>query len=212
MPVRRLRTCVPMILLLLLLCACGGAGEAKGSPAEELALAIRGELLEMTACTAGMELTADYGGRVYEYTIQASYERDGETVLTVTGPEEIAGVTARIREGATALEYDGIRWETGALTPGGMSPIDAVPALLDYAREGFMAECGMETVGDAELLRVVYRDPEGTAGVGEACSLWFDTQSHTLTRGELSQDGFTVIQCAFTEFLVSQTEQPAGQT
>lgn len=201
-----------MILLLLLLCACGEGGEAKGSPAEELALAIRGELLDMTACTAGMELTADYGQRVYEYTMQVSYERGGETVLTVTAPEEIAGVTARIREKDTVLEYDGVRWETGALTPGGMSPVDAVPALLTYAQEGFMAECGMETAGDAKLLRVVYRDPEGTAGVGEECSLWFDPQSHALTRGELSQDGFTVIQCVVTEFSLTQAEPPAGQS
>lgn len=38
----------------------------------------------------------------------------GETVLTITAPENIAGVTARILEGETALEYDGMRVETGA--------------------------------------------------------------------------------------------------
>ena len=81
-----------------------------------------------------------------------------------------------------------------------MSPVDAIPALLRYAQKGFMAECGMETVEEAELLRIVCRDPEGTAGVGQECSLWFDSETHALVRGELSQDGFTVIQCRFTEF------------
>ena len=157
---RRLRMCVPMMLLVLLLSACGGAGEAKGSPAEELALVIRGEFLDMTALEAVMEVTADYGQRVYEYTIQVSYERDGETVLTLTAPAELAGITARIRDKETALE----------------------------------------TVEETELLRIVCRDPEGTAGVGQECSLWFDSETHALVRGELSQDGFTVIQCRFTEF------------
>lgn len=197
---RRLRMCVPMMLLVLLLAACGGAGEAKGSPAEELALVIRGEFLDMTALEAVMEVTADYGQRVYEYTIQVSYEKDGETVLTLTAPAELAGITARIRDKETALEYDGVRWETGALNDSGMSPVDAIPALLRYAQKGFMAECGMETVEETELLRIVCRDPEGTAGVGQECSLWFDSETHTLVRGELSQDGFTVIQCRFTEF------------
>ena len=164
---RRLRMCVPMMLLVLLLSACGGAGEAKGSPAEELALVIRGEFLDMTALTA---------------------------------PAELAGITARIRDKETALEYDGVRWETGALNDSGMSPVDAIPALLRYAQKGFMAECGMETVEETELLRIVCRDPEGTAGVGQECSLWFDSETHALVRGELSQDGFTVIQCRFTEF------------
>ena len=185
---RRLRMCVPMMLLVLLLSACGGAGEAKGSPAD------------MTALEAVMEVTADYGQRVYEYTIQVSYEKDGETVLTLTAPAELAGITARIRDKETALEYDGVRWETGALNDSGMSPVDAIPALLRYAQKGFMAECGMETVEEAELLRIVCRDPEGTAGVGQECSLWFDSETHALVRGELSQDGFTVIQCRFTEF------------
>lgn len=200
---RRLRMCVLMMTLLLLLSACGGAGEAKGSPAEELALAVRGELLDMTACTAVMEVTADYGQRVYEYTVQVSYEAEGETVLTLTAPAELAGITARIRGRETALEYDGVRWETGALDDSGMSPVDAVPALLTYARKGFMAECGMETVDETELLRVVCRDPEGTAGAGRECSLWFDSETHALVRGELSQDGVTVIQCRFTEFALT---------
>lgn len=200
---RRLRMCVPMMMLLALLTACGGTGEAKGSPAEELALAIRGEFLDMTALEAAMEVTADYGQRVYEYAIQVSYEKDGETVLTLTAPAELAGITARIRDGETALEYGGVRWETGALDGSGMSPVDAVPALLYYAQKGFMAECGMETVDGAELLRVVCRDPEGTPGVGRECSLWFDGETHALVRGELSQDGFTVIQCRFTAVALS---------
>ena len=47
---------------------------------------------------------------------------------------------------------------------------------------------------------VVCREPESAAGEGRECSLWFDPSTHALLRGELSQDGFTVIQCVFTEF------------
>jgi len=199
--VRRLRMCVLMTILLLFPAACGGgAGEAKGSPAEELALAIRGEFLEMSAFSAGMEVTADYGERVYDYAIQADWTREAETVLTVTAPEEIAGITARLQAGETVLEYGGVRWETGALDPAGMSPVDALPTLLAYAQQGFMAECGIEPLGGTECLRVVYREADAAAGVGRECSLWFDPASHAPVRGELSQDGFTVIQCTFTQF------------
>ena len=46
---RKLLFCVPMMILLL--AACGG-GSAGGSEEETLALAIRGEYLEMTSCAA----------------------------------------------------------------------------------------------------------------------------------------------------------------
>ena len=125
---------------------------------------------------------------------------EGETVLTITAPENVAGITARILEGETALEYDGMRVETGPLDGSGMSPVDAVPVLLDYAEGGYIAACGMETVDEREVLRVDCREPEAAAGEGRACSLWFDPSTHALLRGELSQDGFTVIQCEFSNF------------
>ena len=160
----------------------------------------RGELLETAGCTAQLELTADYGQRVYTYGIDLSWQREGETVLTITAPENVAGITARILEGETALEYDGMRVETGPLDGSGMSPVDAVPVLLDYAEGGYIAACGMETVDEREVLRVDCREPEAAAGESRACSLWFDPSTHALLRGELSRDGFTVIQCEFSNF------------
>ena len=103
---------------------------------------------------------------MYTYGIGLNYAREGETTLTITAPENIAGVTARILEGETALEYDGMRVETGPLDDSGMSPVDAVPVLMDYVQEGFIAECGMEAQGESEVLRVVCREPESAAGEG----------------------------------------------
>ena len=194
---RRIWMCVLMIILGLNLAACGPVGE--GNRAEQLALDIRAEYLTMESCTASLMVRADYGQRVYEYAIDLSYAKQGETVLSVTAPENIAGVTARIQAGETVLEYDGVRVETGPLNESGMSPVDAVPVLMDYVREGFIAECGLEGEGESERLRMICRDPEGSAGVGQECSLWFDTATHALVRGELSQDGYTVIQCTFAD-------------
>ena len=81
--------CVLMMILGLSLSACGGA--EGGNRAEQLALDIRGEYLEMGGCTASLELTADYGQRVYTYGIGLNYAREGETTLTITAPENIAG-------------------------------------------------------------------------------------------------------------------------
>lgn len=195
---RKRKICALMMTLCLLLGSCG-TGDGGWSD-EELALEIRGEYLGMTTCAAVMDVTADYGQRVYDYTMELSYEKDGETVLTVVAPEHIAGVTARIANGAATMEYDGVSLETGALDTQGLSPVGAVPAMLKAVCQGYMAEIGADTLGETETLRVTYRDPDVNAGTGTECSVWFNLADHSLARGEISVDGRMVVRCVFTEF------------
>lgn len=192
--------CAQMMILCLVLTACGGGEGAGASKAEELALTIRTEYLAMSSCASKLTVTADYGERVYDYGLDMTWQKDSGFIMAVTSPADIAGVTIKAATGETALEYDGARIETGAITPSGLSPIDALPAFLKYAQEGFMAECTEETLGEAQTLRVTYREPDATPGTGIEANLWFEVVGHGLLRGELSSEGVTVIQCAFTEF------------
>ncbi|MEG1857434.1 MAG: hypothetical protein RR216_01745 [Pseudoflavonifractor sp.] len=196
---RRAWLCAPMILLCVLLTACG-QGEAGGRAAEKLALEIRTEYLAMTGCTAELNMTADYGERVYDYGMKLVWVKETGTLLTLVSPEDVAGVAIHIKAGQTVLEYDGARIETGPLSPGGLSPIDAVPMLLTYIREGFIAACTMERTDERDLLRMDCRDPEADGGTGTEVSLWFDAGNHGLVKGEISVDGFTVICCNVTSF------------
>lgn len=193
---RRGCVCALTMILCLALSACGGGATG----AEQLALEIRGEYLAMAGCTSALTVTADYGQRVYEYGMDLAYRREGESVLTLTGPESVAGVTARLEDGGGSLEYDGVRVETGPLDETGLSPMEGPAVMLDCALRGFLAECVLEEGEDARTLRVICRDPERPAGQGRECSLWFDPDSHALLRGELSRDGYTVIRCVFSDF------------
>ena len=97
-------TVVILAALLLSLSACGGEG---GRAADSRALELRGEYLSMDGCTAVLTVTADYGERVYAYEMELAWQREGETVLTLTAPEEVAGLTAR-------LSSDACRWRESA--------------------------------------------------------------------------------------------------
>lgn len=195
------RACALMMTLVLLLSACGGKG---GDQADELVQDVRSAYLAMETCTAHMELTADYGQRVFTYGMELSWQRDGETVLTLTSPENVAGTSAVIAAGETALEYEGVMVETGPLDGAGLSPIDAVPALLAYAREGFIAESALEERETGQWFHITCRDPENEPGAGLEGDLWFDPESYALLRGEISNGGFTVIQCDFTNFAMTK--------
>ena len=193
---RKLLFCVPMMILLLSACT----GGAEGNEAEELALQIRGEYLAMSSYAGQAAITADYGQRVYQYELAVAVDGE-ETTLTLSAPDTVAGITARVTGQDGQLEYDGLSVETGPLDPEGLSPVSAVPALLEGARSGYIVSCALEE--DGTLLRMDCGDPEGTPGTGSEVSLWFDTSTHALSRGEISVDGFRAILCEFTDFAIS---------
>lgn len=196
---RRILIVCLMTALLCPLSACGGEG---GRDADALALEVRGAYLSMEGCTAELELTADYGQRVYTYGMKVDWTREGETVLTLTAPEDVAGLRAHIAQGESALEYDGVWVETGPLNPDGLSPMDAPVALLTALREGYLASTGLETVGEEEQLHLVVREPDAQPGTGTEIALWCDPVSGALLRGEIAQDGVTVITCIFQSFVM----------
>lgn len=192
------KSCVICVLMItLLLSACGAAGGETGP--EGLALTIRGEYLSVAGCSAQVKLVADYGQRVYTYEADVTFT-DGQSVLTLTAPEEVAGLIARSSAAQAQLEYDGAVLETGPLDEDGLTPLGAVCALLESARSGFMDSCTQEMLGERQTLRVLCRQPELPAGQGRETVLWFDVHSHSLVQGEILQDGYRVILCDFRQF------------
>lgn len=189
---RKYLICVLMTALLLTGCGQGGGNEA-----EELALTIRGEYLALDSCAAQAAVTADYGQRVYQYELAAAVNGE-ETVLTLSAPETVAGLTARITGEESRLEFDGVAVETGPLDENGLNPVSAIPALLGAARSGYITGCALEEEGTC--LRVDCGDPSGSPGSGTEMVLWFDAATHAIARGEISVDGFRVILCEFSEF------------
>ena len=192
-----MRKLVLCVLMTTLLAGCGQPGV---SEAEELALTIRGEYLAMDRCAVQVSVTADYGQRVYQYELAAAVSGE-ETVLTLSAPETVAGLTARITGEDSRLEFDGVSVETGPLDAGGLTPVSALPALLEAAKSGYITACALEE--EDTLLRVDCGDPAGSPGWGTETVLWFDASTHALVRGEVSVDGFRVVLCEVTQFTPS---------
>lgn len=190
--------------LLLPLSACGGEG---GRAADRRALEIRGECLSMEGCTAALTVTADYGERVYGYEMALSWQREGETAVTLTAPEEVAGLTVRMRDGESVLEYDGAAVETGPLNEAGLSPLMAGPALLEALRTGYLAATGLETADTGQVLHLVVREPEAQPGEGTETELWCDWESGALLRGEIAQDGRVILTCQVEDFRAQAGEE-----
>lgn len=193
------------LLLAAALCGCGAENDDN-----KLTLDLREEFISMESCTGSMAVTADYGDRVYEYTVEFSGDGNGGMNLVLTAPEELAGITAHITQGQTALEFDGLALETGPLNQDGLSPLDALPAFLEAMSSGYLAESGSEMLDESEVLRLVFREPERSPGQGLETVLWFDKEGQTLRQGELRSDGYTVVRCEFASFTLIQPTLEKG--
>lgn len=205
---RKALSCVLMMTLLLAGCKAGGSGEES---ADSAAARLRAEYLALTGWSATVDITAEYGEKVYDFTVNAQWRREGETVLTVTAPELLAGITARIAEGETVLEYDGAGISLGLLDGDGLTPVSAVPALMDAVLTGYMAETDWTGEGENRQLKIVCRDPDLSPQEGTELTMYFDADSHALTLAEASVEGVTVVTARFTDFTMEMNQDGTGE-
>jgi len=205
--VRKALSCVLMMTLLLAGCQAGPAAETP----EEAALALREEYQALSGWSATVDVSVCYSETVYDFTLDARWQREGETVLTVTAPELLSGITARVAQGETVLEYDGAGLSLGLLDGDGLTPVSAVTAVMEQIEKGYMAKCAWS--GEEErYLQISFQDPELEANAGTQFLLTFDRASHALLGAEVSVDGETVLTANLTNFTTEMTQDDTGNS
>lgn len=188
-----------LIWLILSICLVLTGCESKGGnvKADELALEIRGEYLAAQTISSTCQVTADYGVRVYDFTLSAVVAQES-TQITVVAPELVAGITVTIYGKDSDLAYDGLLLNMGSFQ-NGLNPLSAIPGIFDAVRTGFIDVCALEEYDEGTQLRVFCRNPDAQVGTGEELTLWFDVETHALLQAEVSNDGYRVIRCVFSE-------------
>ncbi len=192
---RKALSCVLMITLLLSGCRAGSGGNTP----EEEALALRETYQALAGWSASADLSVCYTETVYDFSLDAQWRRDGETVLTVTAPELVAGITARVAQGETVLEYDGAGLSLGLLDDSGLTPVSAVTACMEQIQRGWMAKCAWAGENDAHL-QISFQDPEREDNAGTQFLLTFDRVGYALLSAEVSAQGRTVLSAQFSDF------------
>ncbi len=173
------RLCLPALLLIcLLLTGCGGKAAKKQY--EQFA----SELSERSALSFTAELCAEYTDKTVEFTLQYEQDETGSTV-TVLSPELIAGVKAQVSSGGTAIEYDGIIIDTGDLDSYGLTPMSALPVLVDTMINGHV-DSYWEEAGQT-VVQLIPND-HITAQV------WFDADMVPV-HAELISEGRVSVKC-----------------
>ena len=191
---RKLLSCV--LMMTLLLSGCKGGGE---NTPEAAALALRDTYQNLAGWSSTVDVTVEVGDKVFDFTLDAGWQKEGETVLTITAPELLAGITARIADGETMLEYDGAGLSLGLLDGRGLTAVSAVPWVMEQIAGGYMAKC-VWAGENKELLQVTFRDPEAEANTGTEYRVTFDRETLALNGAEVSVDGASVLTAVFHNF------------
>ncbi len=186
-------------MLMLLLTACGG-GEKK----EDLTAQLQEQYAAVASATMEADITCHYDDEVRQYTLLCAYTPEASTV-TVLSPANLAGISATVENGTLSLSYDGISMDAGNYSAAAISPVAALPKLMEAAAKGYPTEQGEEAVGERTCLRLAC-DLESDEGI--LYTTWFDQETLLPLRSEISADGATVFEVAWSKFEVTGTGTP----
>lgn len=137
-----------VILLVLFLSGCSGAsGEMNRG------LALR-EKLQKGPCAFTTKVTADYGDKLYTFTLDCEGEEQGNLSFTVVEPESISKITGRITGTGGELTFEDTALSFPLMADGQVTPVSAPWLLLKTLRSGYLSSAGM----DGEYLRLCMDD------------------------------------------------------
>ena len=119
----------------------------------------------------------------------------GETVITVTQPEIVAGIRARVSGDEAFLEYEDMVLVIGDAVLGEVSPVAAMLPLLQAMSDGFVDMVWLETQGQTELIAAQCYVSED-----EYMKIWFEAENLIPVNAELVSGGRVVVKCRIEDF------------
>ena len=138
-----------LLLLMVVLVGC-----SRSSDCLDRAMDLRERLLKANGISFEAEISADYGKKMYEFSMNCSVGQDGALNFTVTEPETIRGISGVISGSGGQLTFDDTALAFDLLADGEVSPISAPWLLIQTLKGGYISTCGM----DGDDLRITIDD------------------------------------------------------
>lgn len=172
-----------VLCLLLLVGLCGCSAESKDL---ERGLALRTNLLKASGFSFDAEITADYGDKLHQFSMNCQSDREGNVTFQVTAPETITGITGSITEEGGTLTFDDTALHFDLLTDEQLSPVSAPWILVKTLRSGYLRTVGREE----EELRLTIDDSYDDDAL--MVDVWLDGKDLP-KRAEIVYDGRRIL-------------------
>lgn len=116
-------------------------------------MALRERMLT-ESCAFSAVMTADFGDKVYEFTLDCTSDTEGAVTFSVTKPDEISGIGGSIHANSGKLDFTDSVLAFPLLAEGEITPVSGPWILVSTLRGGYLSSCGM----DGESLRLTIYD------------------------------------------------------
>ena len=116
-------------------------------------MALRERMLT-ESCAFSAVMTADFGDKVYEFTLDCTSDTEGAVTFSVMAPDVISGIGGSIHADSGKLEFTDSVLSFPLLAEGEITPVSGPWILVSTLRGGYLSSCGM----DGESLRLTIYD------------------------------------------------------
>lgn len=138
-----------VILCIFLLTGCSGTDQHM-----QKALNLRESLSKCKQTTFTANISADYGEKLYSFSLSCSTDNDGNMSFEVLSPETISGIKGSVASSGGKLTFDDTVLAFPLLAEGELSPVSSPWLLIKTLLGGYISSCGM----DGDRLRITMDD------------------------------------------------------
>ena len=132
----------------LFLIGCGKNDEL------DQAMTLRDTLLKSDGCKFEAVVTADYGEKLYTFTMACQTDKQGSVTFTVLEPESICNITGVISADGGKLTFDDHVLAFPLLADGQASPVSSPWLFIKTLRSGYLTACGK----DGDQMKIMIDD------------------------------------------------------
>lgn len=111
------------------------------------AVALRNTLLDSNGCSFQATVTADYGGKIYVFTLNCETDHIGNLSFQVSTPATIAGITGKITGAGGSIHFDDVVLAFPTIADGQITPVTAPWLFVKTLRSGYLKDCSVNNDG-----------------------------------------------------------------
>ena len=165
-----------VLLSMVLLCGCSASNQDM-----DRAMNFRAKILS-NPVSFDAEITADYGDKIYTFTMNCHTDLQGNVTFQVTQPEIIRGIAGTVSAAGGKLTFDDVALGFDLMADGQFSPVSGPWVMMKSLRSGYLTSCNQE----AGNLRIAIDDSYQDDALH--LDIWLDENDIPI-RGEIMWQG-----------------------
>lgn len=178
-----------LLFVLLMLCGCSGKNAEL-----DRTMWLRAQLLGQS-CSFDADITADYGDKLYEFSLRCQGDPQGNLGFQVLQPDTIRDITGQFSNRTGKLTFDDVALEFPLLADDQVTPVSAPWLLLKTLQGGYLTSAGMED----DLLRLTINETYEDDAL--QLDIWLNEENLPV-RGDILYAGRRILTLTIKDFRI----------